>query len=239
MKYIITGASSGIGRRCVERLLEQGHECVLIARSKEELDTVAAPYNDRARVIIVDFLDVKSIEKVFDQIEDIYPFDGMIHCAGVAPLKRTDENTIDLVREVYTTNVFSFIELMRNFVKEGVCKDGAAVVIMSSVVAQRGSNRQSIYSGTKAALDATARCMARELVGRNIRVNTVVSGTVETDMLKKLRIESSNLDEKIKAHSPLGIVPIDEVCNMIEFLLSDGAAHITGASMPIDSGFLL
>ena len=143
------------------------------------------------------------------------------------------------MRNAYTTNVFSFIELMRLFVGTGVCEEGASVVIMSSVIAQRGSNRQSIYSGTKAALDATARCMAKELINRKIRVNTITSGTVETEMLQKLRMESPNLDEKIKQHSPLGIVPVDEVCNMIEYLLSDKSLHITGASMPLDAGYLL
>lgn len=239
MKYIITGASSGIGKRCAERLLDKGHECVIVARSKDKLDSLASNYKGSAHVIISNFNEINSIEKIFKETTELHPFDGMIHCAGIAPLKRIDENTIEIVRNTYTVNVFSFFELMRCFVAEGICKDGGAVVAMSSVIARRGSNRQSVYSGTKAALDAAARCMARELAGRNIRVNTVVSGTVETDMLKKLRIESPNLDEKIKNHSPLGIISTDEVCSLIEFLLSESAAHITGASVPIDSGYLL
>ena len=128
---------------------------------------------------------------------------------------------------------------MRLLVQDGVCNDGASVVVMSLVVAHRGSNRQAIYSGTKAALEGTVRCMARELINRRIRVNSVISGTVETKMLQKLREESPNLDEKIKQHSPLGIVPIDKVCDVIEYLISDSASHITGASVPIDAGYLL
>lgn len=238
MKYIITGASSGIGKRCAERLLEQGHECVLIARNEERLAKLCNSY-DLAHAVPIDLSQVSSIESAFIKIKKLFPFDGMVHCAGIAPLSRTDENDMDIVRTAYATNVFSFIELMRLFVGNGACKDGASVVIMSSVVAQRGSNRQSIYSGTKAALDATARCMARELVNRRIRINTITSGTVETEMLQQLREKNPNLDEKIKAHSPLGIVPIDEVCSMIEYLLSDKSSHITGASMPLDAGYLL
>lgn len=238
MRYIITGASSGIGKRCAERLLEKGNQCVLIARSKEKLDEICKRY-DKAYAIIADLSDISAIEAIFKNVSNLFPFNGLIHCAGVAPLNRTDENHIEVVRNAYNTNVFSFIELMRLFVGTGVCEDGASVVIMSSVVAQRGSNRQAIYSGTKAALDATARCMAKELVNRKIRVNTITSGTVETEMLQKLRMESPNLDEKIKIHSPLGIVPVDEVCDMIEYLLSDKSSHVTGASMPLDSGYLL
>ena len=239
MKYIITGASSGIGKRCAERLLSAGNDCVLVARSKDKLDRIAFQYGSKAKVVVADFQTLTTIDKVFNECKELYPFDGLIHCAGIAPLKRVDENSMQIVREAYTINVFSFIEIMRNFVQPGVCVNGASVVSMSSVVGQRGSNRQSVYSGTKAALDAISRCMAKELLPRKIRVNTIVSGTVETEMLQSLRNGSPGLDEKIKVHSPLGIVPIDAVCGMIEYLLSDKASHITGASIPIDSGYLL
>ena len=239
MKYIITGASSGIGKRCAERLLSVGNDCVLVARNKEKLEEIASLYGSKAVVVVADLQDLNTIENIFDNCRGLYPFDGLIHCAGIAPLERVDENSMQTVRKAYTTNVFSFIEIMRNFVQPGVCVDGASVVSMSSVVGYRGSNRQSIYSGTKAALDATSRCMAKELLPRKIRVNTIVSGTVETEMLQSLRIESPGLDEKIRVHSPLGIVPIDAVCAMIEYLLSDKASHITGASIPIDAGYLL
>ena len=210
----------------------------MLARAEKKLNEIKDKYNN-AIIKPVDLSNLESIEGIIKETKELFPFDGLIHCAGVAPLKRTDENDSETLRNAYATNVFSFIELMRLFVQEGVCNDGASVVVMSSVVAHRGSNRQAIYSGTKAALEGTARCMARELIGRKIRVNSVVSGTVETEMLQKLRTESPNLDEKIKQHSPLGIVPIDKVCEVIEYLLSDSASHITGASMPIDAGYLL
>ncbi len=238
MKYIITGASSGIGKRCAERLLEKGNECLLIARSEDKLNSIKMHYGG-AVIKAIDLNNYDQIKDIFDEYSYMFPFDGMVHCAGIAPLKRIDENDIDTVKNTYGTNVFSFIELMRFMAKEGVCNDGGAIVVMSSVIAHKGSNRQTIYSGTKAALEATVRCMSRELLSRRIRVNSVVSGTVETEMLERLRLESENLDEKIKQHSPLGIINIDEICDMVEYLLSDSAIHITGASMPIDSGFLL
>jgi NAD(P)-dependent dehydrogenase (short-subunit alcohol dehydrogenase family) len=238
MRYIVTGASSGIGKRCAERLLSSGNECVLVARSEDKLKKIKEKY-PQTYIVVSDLLKPGTIEKIFSELKVLFPFDGLVHCAGIAPLKRTDENDINTVRDTYATNVFSFLEMMRFFVQDGACRDGGSVVAMSSVVAHRGSNRQSIYSGTKAALEATVRCMAKELIYRKIRVNTVVSGTVETEMLCKLRCESPNLNVKIEQHSPLGIVPVEEVCEIIEFLLSDNASHITGVSMPIDSGYLL
>lgn len=91
MKYIITGASSGIGKRCAERLLECGNESVLIARSEDKLNVLSNKY-DKAHHIVADLSDIQLIENIFDQIKNIGPFDGMVHCAGIAPLKRTDEN---------------------------------------------------------------------------------------------------------------------------------------------------
>lgn len=238
MKYIVTGASSGIGKRCAERLLEKGNECLLLARSKEVLQGLQSKY-PQAQYKEIDLSDLEQIARLFADNQHMYPFDGMIHCAEIAPLNQTDENDYKVLRHAYEANVFSFIELMRNFVQSGVCKDGASVVVMSSVVAYRGSNRQSKYSGTKAALEATVRCMARELIRRKIRVNSVNCGTVEAEMLQKLRVESPDLDEKIKRHSPLGIIPVDDICEVLEYLLSDKTLHITGASIPVDLGYFL
>lgn len=241
MRYLITGASSGIGKKCAERLLDAGHTCVLVARNKEKLEAIASKHKESTYIVTVDLQKIESIESIFLMLRTngILPLDGMIHCAGVAPLKRIDENDVKTVMDTYACNVFSFIELMRHFTQKGFCTDGASVVSMGSVVSKRGSNRQSIYSGTKAALEATSRCMAKELIDRKIRVNTIISGTVETEMLQELRKESMNLDEKITKTYPLGIIEKEEICEMIEFLLSDKSSHITGASIPIDSGYLL
>lgn len=238
MKYIITGASSGIGRRCAERLLQKGNDCLLIARSYPKLQEIKNIF-PKAIILSIDLSDIGSIEKCIYEQREFFPFDGLIHCAGISPLKRVDENDKETVRLAYETNVFSFIELMRLFVQDGVCNKNASVVVMSSVVAHRGSNRQSIYSGTKSALEGTVRCMAKELIGKSIRVNSIVSGIVDTEMLNKLRIESPNLDDKIKDHHPLGVIPVDLVCDIIEYLLSESSSHVTGASFPIDSGYLL
>lgn len=239
--YVITGASSGIGKACVKRLLQAGNRCAIIARNEAALCSIAHEYGKAALVIAEDLAAMQSAEGIFEKLKAVgfLPLDGIVHCAGIAPLKRIDENDCQIVQQAYAVNLFSFLELMRLFVQEGNCIDGASVVSMSSVVAQRGSNRQSIYAGTKAALDATSRSMAKELLGRGIRVNTLVSGAVGTELLQELQHNSPGLEERMKNDYPLGIIPVEKICDLIEFLLSDQASHITGASIPIDSGYLL
>lgn len=238
MNYLVTGATSGVGKRCATRLLDSGNNCTLLARNKEELKKFEIKYGDSVKCICVDLGDLHSIESaILDNIS--VPYDGFIHCAGVAPLSSVTENMIDDVEHTYKVNVLSFAEVMRCLCASSNIGEGASVVSISSVAAHRGSNRQSVYSGTKAALEAASRSMAKELLPQGIRVNTVVCGAIDTEMLDKLRLESPNLDDRLKTYYPLGVIPIDEVCSMIEYLLSDSAKHITGASMNIDSGYLL
>lgn len=239
--YLITGASSGIGQVIAEELLKKGNRCALTARNSEALSRLETAYPEMAAACPCDLRETGTAAGIFAALrkKDFLPLDGFVHCAGIAPLMRVDEADMELVQETYAVNLFSFLEIMKWFVGDGNCRDGAAVVAISSVAAYRGSNRQSVYAGTKAALDAAVRCMAKELLSRRIRVNTVLSGGVETSMLRELRQKSSGLDEKLKINQPLGVIPPLEICRAVEYLLSDDAAHITGASMPVDAGFLL
>ena len=239
--YLVTGASSGIGKGVVEALLAKGHRCALVARNEGVLQSIVERYPDRAAICAMDLRDVEKISDMFLDMEQngFLPLDGFIHCAGVAPLMRVDENEVSAVQDAYAVNVFSFLEIMKNIVKENRYNDGMSVVAMSSVAAHRGTNRQSVYSGTKAALEASIRCMAKELLPRGIRVNGIVSGAVETEMLQRLKEQSPGFNERIKTYYPLGSIPITDICEMVEYLLSDAASRITGASMQVDAGYLL
>lgn len=241
--YLITGATGGIGGVIAQRLLEKGDRCAMLVReaSKDVLLPVEKAYSETAICCCYDLAQSDFGADLFRELNErgFLPLDGFIHCAGVAPLMRVDENDAGVIKNTYQINLFSFLEIMKYFVREGNYKDGAAVAAISSVTAYRGSNRQAVYAGTKAALDATVRCMAKELIPKKIRVNSVVSGVVETEMLCELRKKSPGLDEKLKLTSPLGVIPPQEVLTAVEYLLSNAAEHITGTSMALDSGFFL
>lgn len=241
--YLITGATGGIGRVVAQRLLERGDHCAMVVRdaSRSVLLPIEKAHPEAAVSCCYDLAQSDFGADLFQELREhgFLPLDGFIHCAGVAPLMRVDENDAEVIENTYQINLFSFLEIMKYFAREGNYKPGAAVAAISSVTAYRGSNRQTVYAGTKAALDATIRCMAKELIPQRIRVNSIVSGVVETEMLCELRKRSPGLDEKLKLTCPLGIISPEEVSTAIEYLLSDAAEHITGTSMALDSGFLL
>jgi NAD(P)-dependent dehydrogenase (short-subunit alcohol dehydrogenase family) len=240
-RYLITGATSGIGKVCAQQLLQKGHECYILGRNKAILNEFSEEYPETTTPIKVDLTNYESIKNFIDKINLNSTFDGFIHCAGIAPLKKIEENEPEIVLQTYMVNTFSFIEIIRLLFNKNLLKNDASIVAISSVTAHKGSNRQSIYSGTKAALEASIRCMAKEFISKKtkIRVNSIVSGTVETDMLKKLRENSPGLNDKLIVSYPLGVINPENIYKMVEYLLSDSSINITGASMQLDSGFLL
>lgn len=108
---------------------------------------------------------------------------------------------------------------------------------MSSIAAQYASWRQTVYAGSKAALEESVRCIAKELLSSGIRVNCVAAGAVETEMLQKLETQSTSLREKLEKVYPLGVIEPDCISEMIAYLLSDSARYITGSIIRVDSGF--
>lgn len=237
-KYIVTGASSGIGKECTRMLLNQGNQVIMVARTKPSFSNIRK--NKESIFIDSDFSIPGSGELLIDYLgnNNLLPINGLIHCAGIAPLLKISENLPDKVKRGYEVNLFSFMEIM-NALEWGGLEQLASIVVMSSVVSVRGSNRQSLYAGTKAALEETVRYYSGKLSSYGIRVNAIVSGAVQTEMLQKLEEESLGLEKRMKNYYPLGVIGVNEICNLIGFFLSEKSYLFNGKSIPVDSGYLL
>lgn len=238
-KYIVTGASSGVGKAIAKRLLDKGNQVIMVARNYDAMKELSLMYNN-ATILKKDLSVKGSGKEILHELEQkaACPIDGIIHCAGIAPLMKIDENFSGKVEEIFQINLFSLQEIIEgllNFI--GGYNEHCSVIAMSSVTSSRGSNRQAVYGASKAALEEMMIYYANEY--KSLRFNTIVSGAIETEMLEKLKIESPGLVEKMKQYYPLGTIPVDEICDMIELLLSDSTMHIRGKSIPIDSGYFL
>lgn len=234
---LLTGATSGIGKTTIKYLVERNYNCIAVGRNKEKLKDVTGN-NSNVQSIQYDLSDVRHIKRIFDTIyERGIRLDGMVHCAGVSPLMKVEENNVDKMEETFGINLFSFIELVKYFSDEKIYNPGASIVAISSVAAQGATYRQTVYSASKAALEQSIRCMAKEYMEKGIRINGVSPGAVQTEMLKKMQEENEGLVEKVKKKYPMGIIPPQKISRMIEMLLSDDAEYMTGTIVQVDAGY--
>ncbi|MBO6301825.1 MAG: SDR family oxidoreductase [Ruminiclostridium sp.] len=185
-KVLVTGISGGIGLACGGLFIDEGAEVLGSYRTmKPELEALGA------KLFALDVNDRDSIAKtVKSEIRSFGGIDALVNCIGISapePLFAADpvkwENIIE-------TNLFSAMRIMQGAIVPLV-KKGGAIVNISSVFGIRGGIGQSGYSASKGALDAMTRAAALELAGKNIRVNAVAPGFIETEM-------TAGLDEKFR-----------------------------------------
>lgn len=237
-KYIIIGGTSGIGLAVAEALAAQEAELILVGRDHNKLQQVIAQLpGAQHKGIVCDMENLSDIPHIFATIrEDHTQLDGMVFCAGISPLCLIRDNSVQLMEKVFRTNLFSFIELVREFQQDSISKDGARIVAISSITARGAGYRQTLYGASKAALISAVKLMAKELMNRNIRINCVSPGVTETPMLEELRKNSADLDAKVRASQMLGIIPAEQIAAAVVNLLGTGSDFMTGSEVVLDGG---
>ena len=228
-KVLVTGIFGGIGYACGKLFIDEGANVLGSYRTmKPELETLGA------KLFQLDINDRDNIAKtVKAEIRAFGSIDALVNCIGITapePLFAADPTKWENVVE---TNLFSAMRIMQGAIAPLV-KKGGAIVNISSVFGIRGGIGQSSYCASKGALDAMTRAAALELAGKNIRVNTVAPGFIETEM-------TAGFEEKFREES-LAKIPMkrfgkpEEIADLCAFLISDRAKYITGQSFVIDGG---
>jgi NAD(P)-dependent dehydrogenase (short-subunit alcohol dehydrogenase family) len=240
---LVTGASSGIGRECAISCSKMGANVLLFGRDesrlKETLDlTVNAENNTFYAIDIQEYDRVKEIvNKIVAQKGRIH---GLINCAGISATLPLSAVTTDKMEAFIKTNVIGGINLTKHVVKSSnFAENGGSIVFIGSVMGVVGENGKTLYSMTKGALIAAVKSMSIELARRNIRVNAISPGVVETPMSENA-IYSRNEDarNRIKGLHPLGLGQPEDVANAAVYLLSDASRWITGTNLVIDGGYV-
>jgi NAD(P)-dependent dehydrogenase (short-subunit alcohol dehydrogenase family) len=167
------------------------------------------------------------------------PLDGVVHTAGLSanvPLRAVSRDNID---KLMITNVHSALMLLRGATAKPVAApSGMSIVFISSVAAISPSPGMITYSATKSAINAITRSAAKELAGKNIRVNSILPGYVRTPMLVQFANNITDFGRNEKQQF-LGIIEPEEVGVMAAYLLSNAARSITGSQFVMDGGFTL
>lgn len=237
---LVTGASSGIGRAVAVAASRLGARVILGGRRADALaESRAALSGDGHLVAPFDLTDVDAVPAWVKALvaEAGAPLDGVVHSAGVGrptPLRVLGRAAVD---GIMTPNVYAALALLRAVSAKGVGRDGASVVLMSSVAGLVGTPGLVAYSASKAALTAIARSAAHELGGKRIRVNCVAPGYVETPMLDEARASLSGDFAALEKRHFLGFARPEEVAIAVVYLLSDAARVVTGTTLVIDGGY--
>lgn len=236
---MVTGASSGIGKAVSLRLANLGAKVILVARRKEKLEEVCSLMNGNGIVYPFDLNDITGIESFIKNITSTHgKLSGIVHCSGIDIIRPLNLLKYDDIHKIMNINFYSFVEIVRCFSKNSNHIVPASIVGISSIASVRGDKGKIAYCASKAAMDASVRCMAKELGKKGIRINSIRPSWVKTDIYynNMSQISDSNSNNEFINSHIFGILETSDVANLIEFLLSEKSSKITGSSIFIDSG---
>ncbi len=238
---IVTGGSRGIGRAVCIKLAKEGYNIVFNYNSNEEQAAVTLKEIEKqgvqARAIKLDIRQSENCTELVKQAADVFKtVDVLVNNAGITRdgllMRMKDEDFIG----VLDTNLTGSFYMLRAVSKYMMKQRKGSIINMSSVVGISGNAGQVNYSASKAGIIGLTKSAAKELASRNIRVNAVAPGMIETDMTEVL---PEKVREQMMAQIPLKeIGKPEDIANAVAFFASDESRYITGQVLLVDGGML-
>jgi NAD(P)-dependent dehydrogenase (short-subunit alcohol dehydrogenase family) len=234
----VTGASSGIGRVIAIECAKMGANIIVSGRNEARLqETFDLLEGDGHDKIVADFSNSEEIKSLSKKVTEI---DGLVHCAGVSKTLPFPFVTQEYISSIMQVNFMAPTLLSQSLVKNKKLKKGSSIVFISSidgpVTAHIGN---SMYAASKGAITAMARNMAVDLASKNIRVNSVLPGIIDTPIIHGGEITTEQFDQVIKLYPLKRFGEPTEIAHAVIYFLSDASRWTTGANLVVDGGFTL
>lgn len=238
---LVSGGSRGIGRACCLELARRGADVAFTylgnLEAAEQTRSAIEALGVRARTFQLDVADAEACARVVEQVVEAFGrVDVVVNNAGVhhnaLAVRVKDEDWA----HQFAVNVGGAFALARAAVRPMMKQGGGSIVNLASIVGEMGNPGQVVYAATKSALVGMTKTLARELASRNIRVNAVSPGFVETDM-------TASMPEPARTHW-VGLTPMgrlgrpEEVASAVAFLAGDDASFVTGELLRVNGGLL-
>lgn len=239
---IVTGGSRGIGRACVVELAQDGAEVWFLYQSNQlAASALASELNGQGATVHPEQADVRDAQRVQQLVETVLNQSGridiLINAAGIVRDGLLGTMTQEQWQEVLDVNLTGTFNCCRAVAQPMLSQRAGSIVNLSSTAAEFSSRGQVNYAASKGGINGLTRALAKELAPRNVRVNAVAPGMIDTDMSQAVR---GLVGSKIKDIIPMRrIGDPHEVAKLVAFLASDDAAYITGQVIRIDGGLSL
>jgi 3-oxoacyl-[acyl-carrier protein] reductase len=232
---VVTGVSRGLGLAIATRLAGDGYKVIGMSRdTSEAYRKLAAKLPEQIEFQPLDLSDIDGIGDVArETIKRSGPIYGLVNNAGIgldgilATMLQAD------IERVFRTNLLGPIILTKHIMRSMMSKGEGRIVNVSSIVASTGFHGLSVYAATKAGLEGFTRSLSREAGKRNITVNCVAPGYMETEMMAGLPAEKL---ESVRRRAPLGLPHPDHVAAAVSYLLKPEACTISGTVLTVDGG---
>ena len=228
-KYLIFGATGSIGSSLAEQLKNSGKEIHLVARSQDDVNSIAKKLD--CSYTVANVLEDGFIEKVKSDISDIK---GVAYCVGSIdqkPLKMTSEQDFNKCMKL---NLYSAIEVIKGY-QESLKKNKGTIVLFSTVAAQRGFTNHAIIASAKAAVEGLTVTLAAEFAP-NIRVNCIAPSLTKSKIAEPMLKNSAIADGIARAHPLKRLGEGKDSASLTKFLITEDSSWVTGQIIAVDGG---
>ncbi len=235
---LVTGASGDIGRAIAISLAKQGAKVAITGRRLKVLDQICKQYPKAFTPLVRDLSQRDNVKTIVSDVENkLGPIDILINNAGIAEDQLAVRMNYEMWQKVMNVNLFAAFNLSKSVIKGMMKRRYGRIIQITSIVGHTGNPGQTNYAASKAGLMGMSKSLAMEVASRNITVNCIAPGFIETSMTAVLsESQKKTLIEKIPSKK-LGLP--QDVASACIFLASDEASYINGSTIHVNGGLAM